>query len=415
MGVVIILLYISIYLGLVATSFYVLGYHADKKKVKQLFTDDELPTVSVIIPAWNEGKSIAKTINSMFASDYPSEKLEIIVVDNNSKDNTLQIARKLKQKYKKLKIYCEKKQGKGCALNRGIKESTGEFIFSMDADTMVPPRSIREMTRYFKNPDVMSVTPSMLIYKPKGILQRIQQAEYLFGLFIRKAFTSVNAIHVTPGAFSAYRKTFFDKHGMYDEDNITEDLELSLRIQYNGYRIEYSPEAPAYTIAPNKFKELLIQRRRWYTGLMRNTWKYKGLISPKYGDLGLFVLPIAWISIFFSVFVINFLVIDTLINLRSELIFLNSVNFDFANLFSISGYTLERTAFHILSNPIIIFFLFFMILLGVYMKFATKKIGKVKKLPGTIFLYFAFFAILFGFWWTVSIIYIALNKKVTWR
>ncbi|HDL02474.1 MAG TPA: glycosyltransferase family 2 protein, partial [Candidatus Pacearchaeota archaeon] len=287
MGPALILIYISIYLGLVATAFYVLGYHSDKKKKKQLFTDAELPKVSIIIPVWNEEKSVARTLESIFSSDYPSKKFEVILVDNNSKDKTMQIAKKIQQKHTKLKIYHETKQGKGCALNLGIKKASGDIIFSMDADTLVEPQSVKEMARYFKNPEITSVTPSMLIYKPKGILQRVQQAEYLFGLFIRKAFTSVNGIHVTPGAFSAYRKTFFDKYGGYDENNITEDLEMSLRIQYEGHSIEYSPESPAYTIAPNTFKALMVQRRRWYAGLMRNTWKYKGLISPKYGDLGI--------------------------------------------------------------------------------------------------------------------------------
>jgi biofilm PGA synthesis N-glycosyltransferase PgaC len=410
------MLYVSVYIGLVATTFYALGYHSDRKVEKQLFTEDEFPKVSIIIPVWNEEKSVERTLDSIFKSNYPSNKLEIILVDNNSTDKTMQIARELKQtKYKKLKVYKETKQGKGCALNYGIKKSTGEIIFSMDADTMVMPQCVKEMTRYFKNPEVMSVTPSMLIHKPKGILQRIQQAEYLFGLFLRKAFTSINAVHITPGAFSAYRKTFFDKHGDYDENNVTEDLEMSLRIQYKGYIIENSPDSPVYTIAPNKFKPLLVQRRRWYTGLMKNTWRYKGIISPKYGDLGLFVLPIAWISIFFSVFVINYLAIDVLMNLSSELAFLSKINFDFSSLFSVGSHAIERTLFHLLSNPIIVFFLFFVIVLGIYMKFATKKVGKTKGLPFTVALYFLFFAILFGFWWTVSIIYVVLNKKVVWR
>jgi cellulose synthase/poly-beta-1,6-N-acetylglucosamine synthase-like glycosyltransferase len=408
-----IVLYISIYIGLIATTFYVLGYHSDKKKIKQLFTDKQLPKVSVIIPAWNEEKSIAKTIESIINSDYPKNKLEILVVDDGSKDKTLSIAKKFKSKM--VKVYSKKNGGKGSALNYGINRAKGEIIFTMDADSMAEPQCIKNMTKYFKNPKVMSVTPSMLIHKPKGILQRVQQAEYLFGLFIRKAFTSINAIHVTPGAFSAYRKTFFDKYGGYDEETLSEDLEIALRIQSRGYTIEYSPEAPVYTIAPNKFKPLLVQRRRWYTGLMKQTWAYKKMLSPNYGDLGLFVMPIAWISIFFSVFLFLFLTIDVLNRMRTELIFLNKINFDVSSLFSFSWYSIERAFFQLFSNPIIIFLIFFVVLLTAYMRFATKKVGKIRGLPITVVIYFAFFAIMFGFWWTISIIYVALNKKVTWR
>ena len=413
MSFIIFLIYTSIYIGLVATTFYILGYSADKKKKKQLFTDDELPKVTVIIPAFNEEKSIARTIESITKSNYPKNKFEIIVIDDGSKDRTLEIAKKYKSKL--VKVYTKKNGGKGTALNLAIKKCTGDIIFSMDADTFVAPHSTKEMVRYFKNPDVMSVAPSMLIHKPKGALQRIQQAEYLFGLFIRKAFSSVNAIHVTPGAFSAYRKSFFDKYGAYDEDNITEDLEMSLRIQHKGYAIQYSAESPAYTIAPNKFKPLMIQRRRWYTGLMKNTWKYKGIFGTKHGDLGIFVFPIAWISIFFSVFIINYMVIKILFEIQKEISFLASINFDFTSMFSMSAFFFERLFFKIFTNPIIVFFLLFAVVLGMYMKFATKKIGGVKRLPGTVAIYFLFFAVLFGFWWTVSIIYVLLNKKVTWR
>lgn len=412
---ILILVYISVYIGLFATSFYALSYFSRKKKSKPLFKDNELPLVSILIPIYNEEKSIRQTIESILKSDYPKEKFEIIAIDNNSKDNTVQIIKELQKKYKKLKFYHEKKQGKGYALNLGIKKSKGDIIFTMDADTLVEPHCVKEMTRYFKNPEVMSVTPSMLIHNPKGILQRVQQAEYLFGLFLRKAFSTINAIFITPGAFSAYRKTFFKKHGRYDTENITEDLEMSLRVQYKGYIIENSPDSPVYTIAPKKFKALLTQRKRWYAGLMRNTWKYKKIINPKYGDLGLFVVPIAWISIFFSIIIVNYVAIKTIFKIHEELIFMNSINFEFANILDLNYYIAERFFFNILTNPIFIFVIFFMIILWAYIKFANKNVGKTKKLKISIAVYFLLFSILFSFWWLVSIIYVILNKKVKWR
>ena len=148
---------------------------------------------------------------------------------------------------------------------------------------------------------------------------------------------------------------------------------------------------------------------------MKNTWKYKKIFSPKYGDLGVFVLPIAWISIFFAVFLINYMVIRASFKIQEEMSFLASINFDFGSLLRVNYFFFERLFFTIFTNPIVIFFLLFAIVLGIYMKFATKKVGKIRKLPGTIAVYFIFFSFLFGFWWTVSIIYVLLNKKVTWR
>ena len=215
----------------------------------------------------------------------------------------------------------------------------------MDADTRVDSKSMRNMVRFFKNKKIMSVTPAILTEKPENILQRVQHIEYIMGLFLRKAFASLKAIYVAPGAFSAYRKSFFDKYGGYDEENITEDLEMALRIQFKGYQTENCPEALAYTISPRTFKELLLQRRRWYFGLIKNLWNYKKLIGLKYGDLGAFVIPTAIVSIVFSVFVIIYLFFKTIFNIRDNLLFLHSINFDFVNALSLNRYFIERFLF----------------------------------------------------------------------
>ena len=103
------------------------------------------------------------------------------------------------------------------------------------------------------------------------------------------------------------------------------------------------------------------------------------------------------------------------VNIKDEIIFLIATNFDFASSYTIGRYFLEKLFFAIFTNPIFIFLFLFAIAMGFFMKFATKNIGKVEKLPGTVFVYFTLFAILFGFWWTVSIIYVLLGKKVVWR
>ncbi len=408
-----IIIYASIYIGLVATMFYVLSYLSDTKKKREFFTDDELPFVTVIIPAYNEEKSIARTIESIIKSDYPEDKYEVLVVDDGSKDNTLKIAKKYASKL--VKIFHKENGGKASALNYGINKCKGEFVFSMDADTFVNPQSMKSMIRYFKNPEVMSVTPAMLIHKPKSILQRIQHVEYLLGLFLRKTFAALNAVYITPGAFSAYRKTFFDKYGGYDVGNITEDLEMSIRIQYRGYKIENCPEAAVYTLAPSKFKTLLIQRRRWYYGLIKNLARYRGLLSKKYGDLGLFVIPISLISIFFAVFITVYLFFKTLISVQKDFLFYSSINYDFSGLLNINFHVIERTLFLFFSNPTVLFIGFFVLMLGFYIWYATKKVGKFSGLIFNLPLFFLFFAILFGFWWVISLFYLIFAEKIKWR
>lgn len=408
-------IYVSIYLGIFSTTFYILSFMEDRRKEKKYFSDSELPKVSVIIPVYNEEKSIAKTLKSILASDYPRGLLEVIVVNDASTDNSLKEAMKFKSKVKIL----DKKENSGskaAAFNYGFSKATGQVVISMDADTTVPPETVKRMVRYFKNKDVMAVTPAMILIKSKGILERVQHVEYLMGLFLRKAFAAVNSIYITPGAFTVYRKSFMDKYGVYELDNITEDLEMALRIQSKGYVVENCPEAPAYTIPMDNFWGLLVQRRRWYFGLLQNFVKYKFMIgNKKYGDLGAFVIPIAIISIALAVIVTGYFFIKVVFDIKKEINFLQSVNFDFPNIYDFNYYILERLVYHLLSNPIVLFVILFVFVLVFYLYYAQKKVGKSWELIINVPLFFALFAILFAFWWMVSLFYFIFVGKVKWR
>jgi len=412
-----VLIYVSIYIGLFAISFYILSMIAARKKIVPEYKFHELPKTSILIAMFNEEETIKKTIESALNIKYPKGKLEIIVIDDGSKDKSLSIAKKFEgiRKGKKIRVIHQKNKGKGGALNTGLKIATGEIVVSMDADTYVEKNSLSAMNRFFKKPEVMCVTPSMVPYKPKGILQRLQYAEYLLGIFLRSAFASVNAEHIAPGAFSSYRKSFFDKYGGYDEKNITEDLEVTFRIQYNGYEIENCPEALVHTVAPTKFKNLLVQRRRWYSGLIANTLRYKKMFSRKYGDLGTFVLPMAWVSIFLSVFFLFYMAVNTISDIISEISFLISINFHFTSIFEFNKYILERIFFAYFTQPIILFFFLFVGIMVFYAKYATNRIGKTSSFSISLFIFLILYPIIFGFWWIITIIYNIFNKKVIWR
>ena len=219
------LVYILGFIGLFAVSFYVINL-IDYSRRRKIPGEAEDKTVTIIIPAYNEEKSIARTIESALASEYPRDKLEIMVVDDGSKDNTYKIAKKFEGFGKfKIRVFTKKNGGKGSALNLAIKKSKMDIIISMDADTFIEPKTVRRMIAYFYKKKITAVTTSIGVYKAKGILQRVQQVEYYLGVFLRKSFAVTNSIHVTPGAFSAYRRSFFVKYWGYDEGNIVEDLE----------------------------------------------------------------------------------------------------------------------------------------------------------------------------------------------
>ncbi len=409
-----IIIYILTFIGLFATSFYVINLFYYKKKERN--QNEKQFKVSIIIPAYNEEKTIVKTIKSALSIDYLKNLFEIIVVDDGSSDKTYSLAKKFISSFSpKVRVFTKPNGGKGSALNFGIKRATGEIIISMDADTFVTKDSVSKMMSYFYSKDVMSVTPSMGVYEPKTLLQRVQQIEYYVGTFLRKSFATINAIHVTPGAFSAYRKEFFDRYEGYDEKNITEDLEIALRIQSKGFIIENAPEATIYTRSPRSFRALLIQRRRWYVGLVRNLWNYRHLFGFKRGPLGYLTLPLAIVSIFSAMFLTTYNLFKTIDNLNHELNSLATINFQFYNNFELNSFIVQRFLIDVFSKPVFVITLLFLVLLAGYLMFARRKMRFSESLKWSYVVFLAFYAILFTIWWVISFIYIIFNKKVLWR
>ena len=410
------LLYTLAYIGLFAASFYIVSLFTYYRKRTELPVDTS-KKVSIIIPAYNEEASVEETIESALKIDYPKNNLEIIVVDDGSKDKTYQLAKKyVSLKHPRVIVLTKENGGKGTALNMGIKVATGEIIFTMDADTMVSQDSLKKMTKFFSNKYVMAVTPAMGIRDPKTIWQKIQQIEYYMGVFLRKSFATMNAIHITPGAFSGYRKSFFEKYGGYDEKNITEDLEIALRIQHHDFLIENAPDAAIYTIGPRKFKELLIQRRRWYTGLIKNLWDYrKKLFGPQKGAMGTVVLPVAVITVFLSVILTIYAFVKAIIKIKDELFHLNSVNFQFENVYEFNLFVLQTLFIRIFSNKIFLLSLLFFTLVWFYLAFAKKQVQFKEKFKINFIVFIFLYSLLFAFWWVVSSVYILFNRKVKWR
>jgi len=409
------LIYMSAFIGVFAVSYYFLSLMANRKyEKKRDFRDDELPMVSVIIPAYNEEKTIKRTIKSAMDLIYPKDRIEIMVVDDGSKDNTHKIASSVKSN--RLKVFTKENGGKSTALNFAIPKAQGEIIVTMDADSYASPDALRKMINFFTNSKTMCVTPSMAVNNPKGFWQRIQQAEYLVGIFLRKSFSTMNAIHVTPGAFSSYRKEFFEKNGGFDATgHLTEDMEMALRIQSKGYSLKCCDDAVIYTNVPDNFRELLIQRRRWYHGWIHLLLKYRRLFSKKYGHMGIIVLPVAVLSIIFSVVLTLNLLYSALVQVKEELVFLESVNFSFSGVFDLSFYTLERFFFHFFSKPTTIILIIFLGIVTFYMFFAKRRVANYSNVLVAMPLFILFYSFLLTITWIVAAIYYFIFGKITWR
>ncbi len=256
------------------------------------------PSVAVIVPCRNEAATVAATCNSLLALDYPKDKLEIILVDDGSTDAT-PVMMSTFTYHPQVRIIRKENGGKHTALNAGIAVTQAELIGCLDADSFVEPEALSEIVLCFADTRVAAVTAAMSVYRPQNFLQHMQHAEYTFGITLRHALASINALYVTPGPFSFYRHNVIEELGGFRYGHQTEDMEMALRIQQAGYRIENAPHARVYTKAPGTITKLLKQRVRWTSGFLRNILgEYRGLIgNPNHSALGMLVLPSALLSI----------------------------------------------------------------------------------------------------------------------
>ena len=299
-----ILLWISSFFALIISLFWIQVIYTKEIKFKTVI---KLPKVSILIPAHNEEKTIAKTIKSILNLSYPKDKLEIIVVDDSSTDRTQQAVKKFKQV--KLIYNQHRGLGKASALNTGLKNVTGELFAVVDADSEVKKDSLKKTISFFEDENIGSVISSIKIRDPKNLYHHIQRLEYILATFIRKLMSRIDTLHITPGVLSVYRTDVIKKLGGFDENNITEDLEIALRLRANNYSVKMSPDSITYTKVPSNFKDLWNQRIRWFRGFIYNNLKYKKMfMNKKYGLLGRFQLPLNAIT-FFTI-VILFLIIS---------------------------------------------------------------------------------------------------------
>ena len=150
----------------------------------------------------------------------------------------------------------------------------------------------------------MAVTPSVQIYEPENVLQKIQSVEYMIGAFTRKIFSRINGLYVIPGPFSIYRRSVFQKIGGFVHGYGTEDMEMALRMQSRRMLIENAHDALVFTVSPSSPSALYRQRVRWVSGFLKNTFfQYRYMFfNKKYGNLGMLTMPFAFFSIFIALF-----------------------------------------------------------------------------------------------------------------
>ena len=303
--------YIFTFLAVYVEVFFLITYLERRKDIVVRLDNKPnrvYPSVTVIVPCWNEQNTVQGTVESLLALDYPKDKIKIMLVDDGSTDNTWNVLQQFANT-PNIEVIHKENGGKHTAMNLGIEKATTAMIGCLDADSYVTPSALKRMIPYFDNPTVMAVSPSIIVKDPKRPIEWAQKIEYQLSVYIKKMLGLMKGIHVTPGPFSIYRIEVFQKLGPYREAHKTEDMEIAYRMHEAGMRIEQCHDAQVFTKTPPTTLALYKQRKRWIYGFINNTIDYRRLIfKEKYGAFALFTIPAGVISIFSAIYLFIFMI-----------------------------------------------------------------------------------------------------------
>ncbi|MBS1724996.1 MAG: glycosyltransferase [Armatimonadetes bacterium] len=251
------------------------------------------PSVGVLIAAYNEEKTIEKTVASVLRSDYPVT--EVIVIDDGSQDGTADVLRQAFSQDTRVRLIQKANGGKASALNQAIATAQSELLLTIDADTVLDSRAIGFLARHFGDERIGAVAGSVEVGNIKNVLTAWQSVEYRTSQNIdRRAYAFLDAVTVVPGAVGMWRKDLLEKLGGFPGETLAEDMDLTWAVHEAGYRIETEPMARAYTEAPESWRALTRQRFRWAFGTFQCMWKHRRALG-RHGWFGWFALPSLWL------------------------------------------------------------------------------------------------------------------------
>lgn len=409
-----ILLYFFLFVTTYLEIFILTTYLSRRKEIEKegKRSPDDLSTylsTTIVIPCFNEEKTVARTFESILDLDYPKDKLKIIAVDDGSTDNTWNVLSQYHAKYPQIEILKKANGGKYTALNYGIKHCTTDLIGCLDADSFVDQKTLKKIVRRFvEDKEAMAVTPAIRIYQPSTIVQMVQNSEYMFGILVKKIMSYLGAIHVTPGPFTIFRKEVFEKIGPFRHAHNTEDMEIAFRMQANHLKIDNAHTAWIYTVGPNTVKKLYKQRLRWTHGFIENSKDYKYLFfNKKYGNLGLLTMPTAVILIAAVLSSVFFLIYNILHFVWMKIIEFRTIGFTHIHI--------HFSLFYISTKlNMLVGVMLFLLLLTLMM--ASRQLVEGKRgISKHMIAFFIVYPLISPFWVIKSVYNAVFSKTTSWR
>ncbi|WCM39166.1 glycosyltransferase family 2 protein [Thermus antranikianii] len=304
--------------------------------LKDLLEREAYLPVSILVPTYNEEKTIAHSVRSFLSLHYP--EFEVIVVADGPKDRTLEVLkeafrlvevewvyrRALPTKpvravyrslvYPNLIVVDKENGGKADALNAGLNLARYPLFCAVDADSLLDAQALLRASRLFLEDNRVSAVGGTIrplngavvregvveaLHLPRGFLEKMQIVEYARAFFMGRAgWSAMGALLIISGAFGLFRREEALRVGGYRTDTVGEDMELVVRLHRRAreegreYRIVYTPDPICYTEVPADWATLRKQRNRWHRGLWEVLWNHRVMLfNPRYGRLGLLAMP----------------------------------------------------------------------------------------------------------------------------
>ena len=244
--------------------------------------DETLPTISIVVPVKNEEKVVGRLLSALLKLDYPSDKKEVIVVNDASTDSTKEICLRYSLRNPEVKVL-EKTQSstKAAALNFGAKYAHGEIIATFDGDSVPERDSLLKAVRYFMDPKVAAVQGRICsINKKQNLLTRFISHEWAVQYELYLGGKDVLGLYVgLAGTCQFIRKDALEAVEGWNENCLVEDTELSLRLVEKGKVIRYASNVRTFEESPSNVRSLLIQRARWYRGNIETGLRFGRLMK----------------------------------------------------------------------------------------------------------------------------------------